>query len=170
MNDLVHDPVRRQRYRFRRQGDQLEIQIWAEPGAEVPPHFHPTQEERFEVLAGRLRFTVEGRQTIAGPGDRATVPPGAVHRFENVGGEEARMRVEVEPGLDIEETLTEAAELARAGKFTRRGIPRGPRAALDVAAFAERHGETTVITSPPPWLQRILLPPLAALARRRESA
>jgi quercetin dioxygenase-like cupin family protein len=169
MSELVHDPVRRQRYRFSRTGEVLNIEIWADPGGEVPLHFHPRLEERFEVLAGRVRFTVAGTKTVAGPGDRATVPAGTRHRFENIGDEEAHMRVEVEPALDVQETITEAAALARAGKYTRRGIPRGLGAALDVAAFVERHGENTVIASPPPWLQRIFLGPLAALARRRDS-
>jgi hypothetical protein len=63
------------------------------------------------------------------------------------------------------EFLEEAAALARRGLYNRRGVPRGPRAALELFEFLDRHAENTVAFRPP-WLQRLLVPPLARLARR----
>ena len=165
-SELVHDPVRRQRYRFEPAGDVLRVEIWIDPGGEVPEHLHPEQEERFEVRSGRVRFTVDGRRHDAGPGERLAAPPGARHRFENVGDEEASMLVEVEPALDLQGFLEEAAKLAREGKYTRRGVPRGPRAALEAAVFADHYRETTVLTAPLMAAQRPLLAVLARLGRR----
>ena len=167
VSDLVHDPVRRQRYRFEPEGDVLRVDIWIDPGGEVPEHLHPAQEERFEVRSGHVRFTVNGVRQDAGPGERLAAPPGTKHRFENLGADEARLRVEVEPALDIRDFLEDAAKLAREGKYTRRGLPRGPRAALEAAVFAREYRRTTVLTSPLMVVQRPLLTALAALGRRR---
>jgi hypothetical protein len=93
--------------------------------------------------------------------------PGVRHSFENTGETEAYLRVEAEPALDLQAFLEEAAALAQAGRYTRKGMPRGFRGIVEGAAFAERYKETTVTAFPPPAIQRILLPPLARLAGRR---
>jgi quercetin dioxygenase-like cupin family protein len=162
MGELTEDPVRRQRYRFSRNGRVLRVEIWIDPGGEVPLHSHPSQEERFEVRDGEVRFEVDGESLTGGPGERAVAPVGSLHRFENAGQAEAHMLVEVEPAGETQAFLERAAELARAGKYTRRGIPRGPRAALEMAVFADDFRETTVLKWPPPAMQR----PAAKLGRR----
>ena len=163
---LVEDPLRRQRYRFSRDGEILSAEIWADPGADVPPHRHPLQQERFQVLEGNVRFVVDCTGRFATAGDRVVADPGVEHSFENTGDEEARIAVEVEPALDLQQFLEEAASLARAGKYTRRGVPRGPRAALELAVLIDNHRETTVMSSPPRFVQRLFLSPLAKLGRR----
>jgi quercetin dioxygenase-like cupin family protein len=165
--DLVEDPVRRQRYRFAREGDLLRIEVWADPGGDVPEHLHPHLEERFEVVHGEVTFRVGGQKRHARPGDRLVAKAGVRHAFENTGTTVAHLRVEVEPASRLQEFLEEAAALARAGKYTRRGIPKGFRAALETADFAERYRDVTVLMFPPPALQRVMLAPLARLARRR---
>jgi quercetin dioxygenase-like cupin family protein len=163
---LVEDPVRRQRYRFDQAGDVLRVEVWADPGGEVPKHHHPAQEERFQVVEGTIRFVVDGAEVVASEGQRLVAERGASHSFENVGDQEAHMLVEVEPALDLQGFLEQAARLAREGKYTRRGIPRGPRAALEMAVFAQDYRDTTVIESPPRFLQTLLFSPLARLGRR----
>jgi quercetin dioxygenase-like cupin family protein len=167
--DLVEDPVLRQRYRLSREGDILRNELWADPGAAVPEHFHPRLEERFEVLDGEFEFQVGKERRRAGPGDRLVVPAGAHHSFENAGSGVAHFVAEIEPALDMEDFFEESAALARAGKYTQRGLPKGLGALLEVVEFAERYRETTVLAFPPPAVQRILFPPLARLARRRRS-
>jgi mannose-6-phosphate isomerase-like protein (cupin superfamily) len=167
MSQLVHDPNRRQRYDFHPAGDDLIVEVSAEPGSDIPAHLHPSQEERWTVIEGRVRFKVAGRKVLAGPGDEVAAAPGVKHSFKNVGDGEARVRVEVRPALGLQEFLEEAARLARAGRYTRRGIPRGPRAALELADMLERHRDCTVMAFPPPLVQRRLLFPLARLRRRR---
>ncbi len=77
MTELVHDPVRRQRLGFHRDGDVLHTEVWAAPDGDVPAHYHPAQEERFEVLAGSVRFTINGKRINAGPGTHVVAPVGA---------------------------------------------------------------------------------------------
>jgi hypothetical protein len=153
----------RQRYRFEREGDVLRLGLWAEPGARVPKHFHPSLEERFHVLEGEFTFTVGRRKQRAGPGDRLTAPPGVVHAFANTGSGVGHFVAEIEPALDMQALFEESAALARAGMFLRPGIPRGLRGLLAAADFAHRYRHIYRQRFTPP----LLMAPLARLARRR---
>lgn len=169
--DLVEDPLFRQRYRFSRQGDALRVEIWTDPGGGVSAeHFHPRIRERFEVFEGEVTFRVDGSPRRLGPGEELVAEPGVRHAFENTGAQEAHLVSEASPPMQLQESIEEAAAMARAGKFTRGGMPKGLGALLELADFVERYRETTVVTSPPQFLQRALLPPLARLHRRRSAA
>jgi quercetin dioxygenase-like cupin family protein len=166
--EFIVDPVRRQRLAFDREGDCLHAEVFADPGGDVPSHYHPHQEERFEVLTGHVRFVVDGRRTEGGPGTRVIARAGVKHSFRNIGGEEAHLRVEVEPALDLQEFLQEAAALARAGLYTRRGLPTRPRAVVELADLMIRYADTTVMAFPPQPVQRLMIAPLARLKHRHE--
>ena len=155
MTRLVEDPVLKQRYRFTREGGVLTVEAWVEPGGGVTPHVHPSMEERFEVLDGEIEFQV-GRRWSALP--EVVVPAGTRHAYRNVSAGPAHMVTTVTPPLELEEFLTDVAALARAGKFTRRGLPTGPRAAVEASAIAARYRETVELDFPP-WFA------VAALAR-----
>jgi quercetin dioxygenase-like cupin family protein len=162
----IVDPVRRQRMSFARDGDILRAEVWTAPGGDVPAHHHPAQTERFEVVSGEVVFRVGRDRRRAGPGDRVIAEAGVVHAFKNSGGVDALVRVEVQPALRLQAFLEEAAALARQGKYTRRGVPRGPRAAAELAELMGRYADVTVMAFPPRPLQRLLLSPLARLAPR----
>jgi quercetin dioxygenase-like cupin family protein len=165
--EFIHDPVRCQRLAFSREGDRLHAEVFADPGGDVPSHYHPRQEERFEVLAGHVRFDVGGKRTEGGPGTRVVAPAGVKHAFRNIGQEEAHLKVEVEPALGLQGFLEEAAALAREGLYTRRGMPRRPRAVLELADLMVRYSDITVMSFPPRPVQRLLLAPLARFKRDR---
>ena len=167
MPELVHDPVRRQRLAFSRDGDVLLAEVWADPGGDVPAHSHPAQEERFEVLEGHVRFVVDGKRVEGDPGTRVVAPAGAKHAFRNPGKTQARLRVQVEPALRLQGFLEEAAALARAGAYTRRGLPTRPAAVVELADLMSRYEDVTVLAFPPRVVQRFLLAPLARLRRGR---
>jgi quercetin dioxygenase-like cupin family protein len=166
MAELVHDPVRRQWLAFSREGDVLRVEVFADPDGDVPSHYHPSQEERFEVLAGHVRFDVDRERIEGGRGTRVVAPPGAKHAFRNIGKSEARLRVEVEPAMELQGFLEEAAALARARRYTRRGLPTRPGAVLELADLMVRYADTTVIAFPPRVIQRLLMSPLARLRRK----
>jgi quercetin dioxygenase-like cupin family protein len=68
----------------------LEVEgAWAPEGKPPPPHFHPSQEEHFEVLEGTLTARVEGEKGDLGPGDRLDIPRGAKHQMWNRTGSPA---------------------------------------------------------------------------------
>jgi quercetin dioxygenase-like cupin family protein len=167
MSDLIEDPVMRQRYRLSREGDALRLELWAEPGARVPLHFHPQIQERFEVREGEFVFRVDRRKVRAGPGDTLVVEPGERHSFENAGPGVGHFVTDIEPALQMQELFEDSAALARAGMFIRPGIPRGLRGLLAAAEFVERYDPIYRQTFPPRFVQRLLFPPLARIARRR---
>src|SRR5919201_959249 len=70
-------------------GRLLAFDLFLPPGAHVPArHVHPVQEERFTVVAGRMRFRMGrfGRRTVlADPGDTVLVAAGKAYWFGNAG-------------------------------------------------------------------------------------
>ncbi|MFN8176927.1 MAG: cupin domain-containing protein [bacterium] len=105
-------------------------------GAKLPgAHSHDGYEETIYGLAGVLTWTVSGRPTDVGPGDVLCIPRGAVHRFDNRGGGDAKMLAIVTPGILGPDYFREiGAALAAAG-----GGPPDPAA---LAAVMRRHGLT----------------------------
>jgi quercetin dioxygenase-like cupin family protein len=175
---IVEDPALRQRYSFQRStdddgGEVLHVETWVDPGGGVTPHVHPAMEERFHVLAGRPSFLAGKRWKTAAPGDEVVVPAGIRHAYRNDGDEVAHFRCDVRPPSSLQAFLEEVAQLSQAGQITRRGLPKSPRALLQAAALAERHRDMAVLLfppMPPPFVQRLLFPPLARLAQRRAIA
>jgi quercetin dioxygenase-like cupin family protein len=165
----LSNPVTGERFTFTHTaastgGELLAFDFALRPGGAVPlPHVHPIQTERFEVTAGRMRFRVGLRTIVAGPGDVVEVAPGVMHSFANVGDEEARLRVEVRPALAMERMFEEIVALARAGRMTRRGLPRNP---LDLAVLARKYDQEAHAPLLGVRLQRALLAPLVFSARR----
>ena len=168
-DDLVHDQLFRQRYRFDRRGDVLRIDIWSDPGGGVlTEHFHPTLEERYEVVEGELTFHLDGRSQALRAGERAVVPAGVRHRFENIGEDESHVRVEAEPAGLLQESIEEGAALGARGDISAEGRPKSASALFAAAAIAQRYRGTVVLTAPPPFVQRLLFPVLASFARSND--
>jgi mannose-6-phosphate isomerase-like protein (cupin superfamily) len=150
MSDIMVDPVRRQRYRFWRDGDDLMAEVETDPGGDVPLHAHPRLTERWKLVTGEVTFVIDGQPRRPRPGDEVVVEPGVPHSFANDGGAVAVLRVRVSPAGEMQEFLTEAARLAAAGAFNQAGVPSSPRAALAVSRLALRYRADIQIMSPPP--------------------
>lgn len=150
MSDIVVDPVRRQRYRFSRDGEDLLAEVDTDPGGDVPEHVHPAQTEWWEVLEGEVTFLIDGQARKAGAGERVRADAGIRHAFVNDGTTVAVLRVRLSPAGELQEFLTEAARLATAGKFNARGIPSSPASALTLLRLAVRYRRDIEITTPPP--------------------
>jgi quercetin dioxygenase-like cupin family protein len=164
----LENPVTGERFTFTdtaatTNGELLAFDFALRPGGAVPiPHVHPIQTERFEVLAGRMRFRVGLRTVIAEPGDVIEVAPGVAHSFANAGEDEARLRVEVRPALAMEEMFAEVVAMAKAGRMTRRGLPRNP---LALAVLARKYDQEAHAPLMSVGVQRALLAPLVFSAR-----
>src|SRR5919112_1927138 len=168
----LENPITGERFTFTHtaattDGELLAFDFALRPGGAVPiPHVHPIQTERFEVTEGEMRFKVGLRTVIAGPGDVVEVEPGVSHSFANAGDDEARLRVEVRPALKMEEMFAEVVAMAKAGRMTRRGLPRNP---LDLATLARRYDKEAHAPFMSVGVQRLLLAPLVASARHPRS-
>jgi quercetin dioxygenase-like cupin family protein len=168
----LSNPVTGERFTFTQtaattDGELLAFDFALRPGGAVPiAHVHPIQTERFEVTSGRMRFRLGRKTVIAEPGDVVAVEPGVAHSFANDGDAEAILKVEVRPALAMEEMFAEVIAMARAGRMTKRGMPRN---LLDLALLARTYDHEAHAPLLGLRLQRILLAPLVFLARRRRS-
>jgi quercetin dioxygenase-like cupin family protein len=163
----LENPVTGERFTFTETaastgGELLAFELALRPGGAVPiPHVHPIQTERFEVVAGLMRFRLGLRRRLAGRGDVVEVAPGVVHGFANAGDDEARVRVEVRPALAMEQMLAEVVAMAHAGRMTRRGLPRNLRDLALLARTYDREAHAPLLSV---GLQRLLLAPLVLSA------
>jgi hypothetical protein len=166
ITERIHDPVHRVAYAFRREGESLWVTTWLEDGGHLPEHFHPSLVEHWEVLDGAVRVKLDGtwRDFVPNHG-RLLVAPNVRHALENVSGRTAHLQTEVNPAGGLQEFLTESAYGARAGLYNRRNLPTSLRGAVWIAALANRFRHETVMCSPPPALQRLVVPLMARSAR-----
>jgi mannose-6-phosphate isomerase-like protein (cupin superfamily) len=164
----VHDPVHHVAYAFEPEGENLWVHTWLEDGGHLPEHFHPSLEEHWEVLEGRASVKLDGRWRELGPEDgRILVAPNVRHELRNRSGRQAKLRTEVLPAGGLEEFLTESARAAREGLYNRRNLPTSLRGAVWAAEVMDRFRHETVMTSPPPAVQRVFVAVVRRLARRR---
>jgi quercetin dioxygenase-like cupin family protein len=154
--DTIENPITGERIVFRTtsretNGEAVVIEAFVQPGGCVAAaHVHPYQEERFQVLRGSVGFRVGRRRSVAGPGERLTVPAGTTHRFWNAGDDEAHFVCEVRPALQFEQLLETMFALASDGKTNRKGMPNP----LRLAVIARHHFDDVRLPFPPAWIQR----------------
>ena len=132
------------------------------PGGVITEHVHPHQEERFTITTGQARFTLAGDQHTARAGETVVVPAGVAHSEGNAGSVDVDGVVELRPALHSKEWHEALAGLVADGHTTPRGAPKNP---LQLGATFWHFRHESRATSPPIWLQNLMLPPLAALAR-----
>ena len=166
ITEKIHDPIHRSSYSFRREGENLWVDTWLEDGGHLPEHFHPSLEEHWEAIEGTVRVKLAGTWRDLVPEDGPVLVARNVrHELKNTSGRQVHARAEVIPAGRLEEFLTESARAAREGLYNSRNMPTSWRGAVWVADFAQRFRDETVVTSPPPAVQRILTPLVARFAR-----
>lgn len=142
----------------------LEVEASYGPASKPPPkHFHPAQDERFEVIAGELRVRVDGAERTLGPGDRIEIPRGSVHQMWNPGETETRAIWQTRPGGRTEAWFAAIDSLHREGRVGRDGMP-GP---LAFAALLTEFDDVFRLAVGPDPLVRGVLRILAPLGRAR---
>ena len=145
-------------------GQRLVGDLYIRPGGAVAgKHVHAYVTERFEVVAGTVRFHLDGRDRIVAPGEWIEVPPGAVHDWWNVGDDEAHVLVDIRPAERFELMIQSLYGLANDGHADARGVPR----LLPLALFAREFRREGEFVRPPRIVQRVLFAALAPLARAR---
>jgi hypothetical protein len=95
-------------------------------------------------------------------GETITVPVGVRHSETNPGPAEIDGVVELRPALHSREMHEAFGGLATEGKTTARGAPKNP---LQLGATLWNFRHESRATSPPIWMQNLILPPLWALAK-----
>jgi mannose-6-phosphate isomerase-like protein (cupin superfamily) len=146
-------------------GTRIISDFGVERGGFVPggEHVHDHCSEHFEVKAGQITFVVDGEERTLRAGEEATVPPGSWHHWWNSGQEEVVIRTRVEPALELGEAILVIWGLCADGHTNAEGRP----SPLLGALLLTRYRREIRYRQPPDVVQRLLFPPLAALARRR---
>lgn len=106
------------------------------PGAQTPPaHKHEAWDETVYCTGGVFTFTNDGVKRDLAKGQALCIRRGQVHKFENLGDEDAWMLVVSTPGLFGEGYFLSIAEILNA---------EGPPDLAAMAAVQARHGVTPV--------------------------
>ena len=145
-----------------REEDLVRFNWRSQPGGAITEHLHPHQEERFTITAGEAHFTVNDEERIVGPGETIVIPVGVRHSESNPGTVTIEGIVELRPELPTRELHEAFGGLSSEGKTTSRGAPKNP---LQLGATLWNFRQENRVTSPPPWVQNLILPPVAALAK-----
>lgn len=150
---------------FRGADHSLEADLQVQPGgAVVGEHVHHHFDERFTVTSGRIAFKLDGRESIAGPGEVVEIPSGHWHDWWNASDEEeASARVWVSDGRRFAEMIETLFGLARDGHTNEKGTP-DP---LQLAMFATEYSDVLTLKRPPALVQRLVFGVLRPIARAR---
>ena len=141
-------------------GERVELEITIPPSsAGPPPHFHPRQEEQWQVLAGTLEVQVDGNWRTLREGESATIPAGHVHTLRNRTNETVRVLDVHVPALDFQDYMLDLHRLAEEGKIT---SLRSPRSLIYLATVLRAHRTTQLTAS---RVQRAAESALAGLGR-----
>lgn len=168
--DIIEHPVTGERIIWRKTakdtgGELLQADVMMKPhGFVAAEHIHPLQEERFEVLAGNVKFRVNGVEREVLTGETAIVPPRTPHVWWNDGDQEAHVLVELRPALRTEEFFETFFGLAQAGKVDKKtGLPN----LLVMALLLQEFKNEVCLAQPPVIVQRVLFRVLGAVGRLR---
>ena len=165
--DTIENPLSGQCLIFRTttqdsDGDFLEVEsVYTKPTPSRPPvHYHPNQEERFEVLSGPLHVEVDGEERILDAGEVITIPPGTPHEMS---ASEAGVRVnwQTRPALGTEAFFEAMWGLAHNGKTNEKGVPNILQTAVLMAAYDREFR----LVSPPRFVQKVVFGALAPIGR-----
>jgi quercetin dioxygenase-like cupin family protein len=158
--DELLNPATGQRIVFRKtaadtDGELLEVETWYRAGARpAPGHYHPRQDEHFEVLSGAVRARVGGEKRQLSAGDVLDVGRGTVHEFGGHPDEDAHVLWQTRPALRTED-------------FFDATFPLGMPSPLQFASIALAYRSEFRLARPAWPLQLPALAALAAFARVR---
>ncbi len=144
-------------------GELLQVDWIGESGWTTgPDHVHPRQEERFEVLSGKLGLRVEGVERVHSAGEVIVAPAGSAHAAWNAGNDEVHALIDFRPALRTETAFEALASLARDGKTNEAGVPKNP---LRLALILREYEDEIYFVRPPLAVQRVIFGVLASIGR-----
>ena len=103
----------------------FEVSVPAGEKLAAPAHKNDAYEEILYGIKGVLTWTVDGTPIEVGPGQALCIPRGAVHRFDNLGTEDAKQLAVITPAVMGPAYFREAAEVIGAAAG---GLPPLPSA------------------------------------------
>jgi quercetin dioxygenase-like cupin family protein len=146
------------------QGELLEMEATYEPNQsweQGVEHYHPEQDETFEVMEGMISIKVGGRESTYVTGEKFDVPRGVIHLMRNLSSEPARVRWQVRPALNTETFFETVWGLSADGKLREGTLSY----ILQFAILARAYDRVFRVTSPSRTVQKVLFPVLAIIGR-----
>jgi len=150
----------------------LEIEFFLQPnsGKGLPAHFHPSFDERFEILAGSAHYIVGNDEHPANADDVILLPKGIPHIHPwNVGNDVLHVRKITRldrPDKDLlfksEAFFETLYALAQEGKVGADGLPKN---LLQKVVVGQALEPASYSATPPLWIQRPLFGLMAAIGR-----
>jgi hypothetical protein len=134
---------------------------YAPDGRPPPAHYHPAQDEHFEIVEGALRVEVAGVERDLRAGEMLDIPRGTPHRMWNPNAEAARARWETRPAGRTQAWFAALAALQGTEHVDASGRPK----LLAFASVAHGYGDTFRLAVRPEAAARLGLGALAGLAR-----
>ncbi len=149
---------------------EIEFFIQPNPGKGLPAHFHPSFDERFEILTGSAHYIVGNVEQPASADDVILLPKGIPHIHPwNVGNDVLHVRKITQldrPDKDLllksEAFFETLYALAQEGKAGADGLPKN---LLQKVVVGQALEPASYSATPPLWLQRPLFGMLAAIGR-----
>ena len=113
----------------------FELAVPAAQHLAAPAHSHDHYEETVYGLVGVLTWTVEGRPIEVGPGQALCIPRGAIHRFDNLASQDAKVLCVITPAAIGPQYFLEVLDVMKAAAG-------GPPDRARMALIMRRHGLT----------------------------
>lgn len=107
----------------------------------APAHSHDHYEETIYGVDGVLTWTIDGRPMDVHPGQALCIRRGAVHRFDNLGDQDARVLCVITPAAIGPQYFRECAEALAAASG-------GPPDKAKMMEIMRRHGLTPAPPEP----------------------
>jgi quercetin dioxygenase-like cupin family protein len=161
MDDNTLQLTPKETVRIRRsEPDRLEVEVSYAPGGSPPPaHFHPEQDECFELLAGELEARIDGERRTLRAGDVVRVPRGSVHSMWNPNDLPVKAVWVTTPRGRTEEWFRQIDALHKSGE--------GMSNRLKLAVYLDEYRDTFRLAVKPQRLVQSGVAALAVVGRRR---
>jgi mannose-6-phosphate isomerase-like protein (cupin superfamily) len=142
------------------------IASWEPYSIKPMEHYHPYQDEQFDVLDGEMSLMLNGKTYILQKGDVVKIPAKTVHAMWNHSDNKAVMNWKVSPALHTEFFLETGMGLVADGKTGNNGMP----GMLQTILLAQKYRKEFRLHQPNYILQRIVfavLTPFALLSGKK---
>jgi len=116
----------------------FELLVAAGQRLPAPAHSHDHYEETIYGIDGVVTWTVDGQPIEVGPGQALCIRRGAVHRFDNLGTQDAKALCVITPAALGPQYFREAFDVAKAAAG-------GPPDRARMVEVMRRHGLTPAL-------------------------
>jgi mannose-6-phosphate isomerase-like protein (cupin superfamily) len=133
-------------------GAYVEMDCSADPGSGTMVHYHPQQEESFQVMEGMLEVFQQQQWRRVQNGESLTVPMGVVHAWRNASTVPVRFLNVHRPAYGFQGHMETLDRLVKAGKV--RGT-NDPRSLLYMSMSAVKYCPDVTV-KPPQWVVNMM--------------